>query len=84
MTSFTSVNIKLDQKSDQRNPTQHLHCNKLASTFQDSKAVILMFLCCNETQDFYCPILLIGIINAGERSLIKNNNTAMYNSAMKH
>lgn len=49
MTSFTSVNIKLDKKSDQRNPTQHLHCNKLASTFQDSKAVILMFLCCNET-----------------------------------
>lgn len=33
---------------------------------------------------FTAPILLIGIINAGERSLIKNNNTAMYNSAMKH
>lgn len=32
---------------------------------------------------FTAPILLIGIINAGERSLIKNNNTAMYNSAMK-
>lgn len=33
---------------------------------------------------FTAPILLIGIINAGEHSLIKNNNTAMYNSAMKH